>query len=556
MSNRWPDMFFSDKSLEQAPHRVAKKPAEVPAPKPPSEPTPPPARSKLSKPPAPAGAWPNMFFGAEEAAPPPTAAPNGAATPPTKLTAPVPLEAKSPTAPKEKPKSVDPFDTVAFEQFLDKGKKQQADERKAGASKIELPTKKDKDKDEMEAPAFVPIALPEAPVVPLAADDEAAFQAFQEKPEADEKLPDEPPPLTAEPDVAPETEAPTSLHADLPADVPIFGEATSVEPAEEKPKAETEEVETFNQETIERAKDKGYEPMTLPPMPPGMEPPPMPYDDDAPLPDLPPGEDAFSVAGDAPELPKQAEVPPPAAFQAEVPEDKEEKAIDPVVIEADAAGIAAVVPGLPTEDEPVVPGLPAEEDQAKPVEAKPEAKEVEAVVPGLPAEVPAPLAAAAPAGLESANRLEPLEEGAKKFTLTNGEVITGKVLSENKTELFVQTTTLGVVTLKKDHLAEKLMEVVLLNGDRVTGEVVAENKDFIYIRNASLGTLTIPRDQGAKNVVEAELANGNRIVGELVIETEDIVLIKSATLGTVSVDRKGMKHLAQRVEQSDIKSLL
>ncbi|MEM1058507.1 MAG: hypothetical protein AAGK14_04600 [Verrucomicrobiota bacterium] len=545
MSSSWPEIFFGG----QKPTRAGSAPPpaarlEVPAPKPAQPPTPAPA--PLPKAPATGQAWPSMFFGGE--APPATKEPaNGLAAQPVRqptATAPVPtrppagldMGTETPTG---------EFDTVAFEKFLDKGRQQEVLERKAGASKIELPAHQDED----EEPAFLPVALPESPVVPLPSAEAPEPSPLIEGPPAFEE------------DVLPafEEAAPAEALAEevLPTVVPPVEETTV--PAEAKEKT----VEDFNAEARERAKAKGYEPLTLPAMPPGMTaaPPPEPAaappepapvappemppleaktppdaEEFVPLPELPPGEDAFGLA-EPPFEPGEPEADAPSTAEEDEP---------------------AVIPGLP-EAEALAPEPPAAPiPPPAPAEPIPPPTPAEPVAPVAAAPLPeAALAAVPPPGIVSANQLEggTLEKGAKKFTLTNGEVISGKVLSENETELFVQTLTLGVVTLKRDHLAEKLREVVLLNGDRVTGEIVAENKDFIYLRNASLGTLTIPRSQGAKNVVEAELANGNRIVGELILETEELVLIKSATLGTVSVDRKGMKHLAERVEQSQIKSL-
>lgn len=563
MSNRWPDMFFSDKSLGQAPHRVspqAKKVAEqtarVPAPKPPSEPTPPPSTGLPKPATAAAGAWPNMFFGDQP--PRATASPVGLATPPpsasgTAVASAGVLGAAGTTGVALTEKSEkgdprpDPFDTVAFEQFLDKGKKQQVMDRKAEAGKIQLPGQR----EATDESSLRPTSLPETPVVPVPAEIDETVPGL---PESEEPLPFStapgpepeafrpaeieaeaapPPPDEAEPDQA---GAPMALHADTPT-VPGINEAEDEPPEPEdafvQDEPDVDVVEDFNEETLERAKVKGYEPMTLPPPPPGMDVP-------KPVPRPPEG-------GDEAEPVEKIEAAPPA------PADQPSAKDSP---ETPAESLPDLPPGV---DAFSLGDEPAEDDESAKAEETPEVLPVEAgddASAGKDEPVVSEVSAAAPlAPAMPGPGLDP-EEGAKEFTLTNGELISGKVLSETDTELFVQTLTLGIVTLKRDHLAKKLMEVVLLNGDRVTGEVVAENKDFIYLRNASLGTLTIPRDQGARNVVEVELANGNRIVGELVVETEDVVLIKSATLGTVSVDRKGMRHLAQRVEQSQIKSLM
>lgn len=143
----------------------------------------------------------------------------------------------------------------------------------------------------------------------------------------------------------------------------------------------------------------------------------------------------------------------------------------------------------------------------------------------------------------------------REFMLNNGERISGRVVSETAETVYLHNDALGVLTISKGQLAQKLREVILLNGDRIVGDVIAENAEFIYIRNASLGTLTIPKAHSSQKVIEVILRNGDRVVGELITETDELVLIKSATLGTVSVGRKAIEMVNRRLEHHPIKPL-
>lgn len=146
-------------------------------------------------------------------------------------------------------------------------------------------------------------------------------------------------------------------------------------------------------------------------------------------------------------------------------------------------------------------------------------------------------------------------EVQREFLLNNGERISGRVVSETAETIYLHSESLGVLTIPRGQLAQKLREVILLNGDRIIGDVIAETDDFIYIRNASLGTLTIPKSHSSLKVIEVILKNGDRVVGELITESDDLILLKSATLGTLSVGRKSLEMVNRRLEHHPIKPL-
>ena len=143
----------------------------------------------------------------------------------------------------------------------------------------------------------------------------------------------------------------------------------------------------------------------------------------------------------------------------------------------------------------------------------------------------------------------------REFLLNNGERISGKVVSETADTVYLHSESLGVLTIPRQQLAQKLREVILLNGDRIVGDVIAETVDTIYIRNASLGTLTIPKAHSSQKVIEVILKNGDRVVGELITESDELILLKSATLGTLSVGRKSLEMVNRRMEHHPIKPL-
>jgi len=146
-------------------------------------------------------------------------------------------------------------------------------------------------------------------------------------------------------------------------------------------------------------------------------------------------------------------------------------------------------------------------------------------------------------------------EVQREFLLNNGERISGKVVSETADTIYLHSESLGVLTIPRLQIAQKLREVILLNGDRIVGDVIAETADTIYIRNASLGTLTIPKAHSSQKVIEVILKNGDRVVGELITESDELILLKSATLGTLSVGRKALEMVNRRLEHHPIKPL-
>jgi len=143
----------------------------------------------------------------------------------------------------------------------------------------------------------------------------------------------------------------------------------------------------------------------------------------------------------------------------------------------------------------------------------------------------------------------------KEFLLTNGERLLGRVLSETPEVIYLEHTTLGVLTLPRPQIANRPVEIILINGDRIVGDIMAETADTLYVRHASLGMLTIPRSQQSARVVEVILKDGDRIVGEALAETEAFTVIRSATLGTVAVPHHQVAQLNRKLEQMTLKTL-
>ena len=137
----------------------------------------------------------------------------------------------------------------------------------------------------------------------------------------------------------------------------------------------------------------------------------------------------------------------------------------------------------------------------------------------------------------------------REFLLANGERILGHVLSETPDAIYIDHATLGVLTIPRAQLAQRLVEIILINGDRIVGDIMAETADTLYVRHASLGMLTVPRAQRSTRVVEAILKDGDRILGEVLAETDTFTVIRSATLGTVTVPHNKVSMLNRKIEQ-------
>jgi RNase P/RNase MRP subunit p29 len=156
----------------------------------------------------------------------------------------------------------------------------------------------------------------------------------------------------------------------------------------------------------------------------------------------------------------------------------------------------------------------------------------------------------------TSTEIEPaVAPGTREFHLTNGERVAGVVLSETPDTLYVQHPSLGVLTIPRDEIATRLVEIILINGDRIVGNIMAETADVLYVRHASLGMLSVPKGQRSRRVVEAILKNGDRILGEVLTETETFTVIKSASLGTVTVPHDKVSMLNRKIEQIEMKAL-
>jgi RNase P/RNase MRP subunit p29 len=155
---------------------------------------------------------------------------------------------------------------------------------------------------------------------------------------------------------------------------------------------------------------------------------------------------------------------------------------------------------------------------------------------------------------EPGKELVPVKE-KREFHLTNGEKVAGVVLSETPEAVYIEHGTLGVVTIPRNEIAKRLVEIILINGDRIVGDIMAETADMIYVRHASLGMLSVPRTQRSVRVVEAILTDGDRILGEILTETDTFTVIKSATLGTVTVPHNKVAMLNRKIEQIELKAL-
>jgi RNase P/RNase MRP subunit p29 len=280
-------------------------------------------------------------------------------------------------------------------------------------------------------------------------------------------------------------------------------------------------------------------------------------------------------------LPSKREEPPativPPSFPVEIPAGTVLRAEGPKPVK-DAAPDVSTPEKTPGEAAPAenpaqvdgkIPtvmetsGIPVETTHATGPEKAfaPEIKTAPAAVPVTPA-VPFPTsgpAAATPKAETvppSTSLSTPPAPGEKReFLLANGERILGRVLSETHDSVYIEHTTLGVLTLPRAQIAKRLVELILINGDRIVGDIVAETPECLFVRHASLGMLTVPQAQRSTRVVEAILKDGDRIVGEVLAETETYTVIRSATLGTVTVQHKQLAMLNRKVEQVALKAL-
>jgi RNase P/RNase MRP subunit p29 len=259
----------------------------------------------------------------------------------------------------------------------------------------------------------------------------------------------------------------------------------------------------------------------------------------------------------------------------------ESNAVIPGVSEEEGGG--SVVPGLP-EDDDVVPGIIDEDVIPRVAEDEQDGHpllESEAVIPGVvisqSQEVVTPVKSGAISSGSDLSRssasgttvsvspapsagslvnngsstlADVSPDSLKEFLLTNGERVRGKVLHEKEDWIYLQNAVLGVVTIPRDMIAKRPMEVILINGDRVSGEIIAETKEHIYLRNDALGMLTIPRRSAPRKVVEAITRDGDRIVGELLSETKEQLVIRSAALGTITIRFDGLQKLNTKAEQA------
>ena len=226
-------------------------------------------------------------------------------------------------------------------------------------------------------------------------------------------------------------------------------------------------------------------------------------------------------------------------------------------VERAVAEIPAESPTDSTPDEELhtsareLPGFSAPESTA------------EAPIADPPKSESAPQPASSPSGEQSAAGATSLPatlpppdtRERREFVLANGERILGHILSETPETIYVDHSTLGVLTIPRAQIAQRPVEIILVNGDRIVGDIIAETADSLFVRHASLGILTVPRNQRSTRVVEAILKDGDRILGEVLGETENFTVIRSATLGTVAVPHDRVAMLNRRAEQVEMKSL-
>lgn len=225
-------------------------------------------------------------------------------------------------------------------------------------------------------------------------------------------------------------------------------------------------------------------------------------------------------------------------------------------------------PVTTTVDLGIEPKVDAEAHKPEPIPASVSEPKVdpEAHRPEVPKHKPSasePVQAEAPKQESIASAPAPSSEVAapapqrerKEFHLANGERVAGFVLSETPEAVYVEHSTLGVLTIPRAQIAKRLVEIILINGDRIVGDIMAETVDTLYVRHASLGMLTVPRAQRSTRVVEAILNDGDRILGEVLSETDTYTVIKSATMGTITVPHNKVTMLNRKIEQVELKAL-
>jgi len=275
------------------------------------------------------------------------------------------------------------------------------------------------------------------------------------------------------------------------------------------------------------------------------------------------------VAKDAPEPKPEIEVikpnPDPKLVEADEPKAKTEPAsfdqapeVSPPMektAEAESAPNPSPVAEI-KEEKPAAPvvdsGIPPKVD---PEAHKPEpsAADLPKVDPEAHKPPPTPALPIPSVALTAPSEVAPREK--REFHLANGERVAGVVLSETPEAVYVEHSTLGVITIPRANIAKRLVEIILINGDRIVGDIMAETADTLYVRHASLGMLTVPRAQRSTRVVEAILKDGDRILGEVLTETDAFTVIRSATLGTITVPHDKMAMLNRKIEQIELKAL-
>ena len=234
---------------------------------------------------------------------------------------------------------------------------------------------------------------------------------------------------------------------------------------------------------------------------------------------------------------------PPTSSTTTSPVQQEEKPPESPAVETPPP-VSAPIVAEPEKKQDLPPPNPIAEE--KPAEPKSEP---------VPEQSKAPPFVPPTATPPSAVNLPVSSREKQEFLLSNGERILGRILSETADTLFINHETLGVLTIPREQIAKRLIEIILINGDRIVGDVIAETPECIYVRHASLGMLTVPHKQRSTRVVEAILKDGDRILGEVLAETENFTVIRSATLGTVAVQHTQVAMLNRKIEQIQLKAL-
>jgi RNase P/RNase MRP subunit p29 len=275
--------------------------------------------------------------------------------------------------------------------------------------------------------------------------------------------------------------------------------------------------------------------------------------------------------------PKKEAAPPPFEKTVEAPVIESKPMIEvkpdvdskPPTDNRDAVGDKTEVP----PQETLAPVAAKSEKQAMPEKA---ASQESVVPPATPPPIPSPeptttsLFREKPKVDSEAHKPEPTPAPAlpvtqlstpetprekREFHLANGERVAGVVLSETPDVVLIEHPSLGVISVPRNQIAKRLVEIILINGDRIVGDIMAETADTLYVRHASLGMLTVPRAQRSTRVVEAILKDGDRILGEVLTETDSFTVIRSATLGTITVPHSKISMLNRKIEQIELKAL-